>query len=200
MSTGNLFRGLRKQHFACIAIDPPWHHATWSERGRGRSPKYMTMENEQIADVALMNYAAEDCFVFLWITGPFLAIGAHVPLMAAWGFQLSSVAFVWLKPTEAAYHYGGKVRTTASWQMGLGKTTRQNAEFVILGRRGSPKRLSAAVRQEIIEPAREHSRKPEKFYERVEMYCAGPRLDVFGRQRRPGWTVIGNEADKFMEG
>ena len=79
----------------------------------------------------------------------------------------------------------------------MGHTTRQNAEYVVLGRRGKPRRLCKDVHQLIIQPRREHSRKPDEFYARVERYCTGPYLELFARQRRPGWTAWGNELDKF---
>ena len=81
----------------------------------------------------------------------------------------------------------------------MGKTTRQNAEFVVFGRRGKPARHSRAVHQLLIEGRREHSRKPEDFYVAAERY-AGPearRLELFARQSRPGWTAWGNEAAKL---
>lgn len=53
------------------------------------------------------------------------------------------------------------------------------------------------VHEVIIEPRRQHSRKPEKFYQRVERYSEGPRLDMFARQSRPGWTAWGHERTKF---
>jgi N6-adenosine-specific RNA methylase IME4 len=53
------------------------------------------------------------------------------------------------------------------------------------------------VREIIVVPAREHSRKPVQFYERVEAFCSGPRLELFGRESRVGWTVYGDEATKF---
>jgi N6-adenosine-specific RNA methylase IME4 len=81
--------------------------------------------------------------------------------------------------------------------VGTGLTTRKSAEFCVLGRRGNPKRLSAAVREVIFAPVREHSRKPDEVYERIERYCAGPRLDLFGRCSRPNWTVWGDEATKY---
>ena len=195
-----LFRGLKLGHFACIAIDPPWHDRTWSDKGRGRSPKYQTMSFEQLEALPVGDYATDHAFLHLWIPGPFLAIGSHLPLMQAWGFTESAISHVWIKPTLASYRQGhlfGFMDNPKAFKMGMGRTTRQNAEFVVLGRRGDPRRLSRGVRQEIIEPAREHSRKPEQFYQRVEEFCAGPRLDIFGRIRRSGWTVIGNEADKF---
>ena len=68
----------------------------------------------------------------------------------------------------------------------------------MLGRRGQPKRLSGDVREVLLAPVREHSRKPDEVYERIEHFCAGPRLDLFARERRPGWAAWGNELDKFQ--
>ncbi len=44
---------------------------------------------------------------------------------------------------------------------------------------------------------REHSRKPDGIHERIERLVAGPYLELFARQQRPGWTVWGNQTDKF---
>jgi N6-adenosine-specific RNA methylase IME4 len=55
------------------------------------------------------------------------------------------------------------------------------------------------VRQGIIEPRREHSRKPDCIHERIERLVAGPYVELFARQRRPGWDCWGNEVDKFNE-
>jgi N6-adenosine-specific RNA methylase IME4 len=47
-------------------------------------------------------------------------------------------------------------------------------------------------------PRREHSRKPDEAYALIDaMYPALPKLELFARQRRPGWDVWGNETDKF---
>ena len=51
--------------------------------------------------------------------------------------------------------------------------------------------------KQIIAPRREHSRKPDGIHERIERLVAGPYLELFARQKRPGWDVWGNEADKF---
>jgi N6-adenosine-specific RNA methylase IME4 len=68
---------------------------------------------------------------------------------------------------------------------------------VVIGKRGSPKRMAADVREAIVAAVREPSRKPNEVYRRIERYCAGPRLDLFGRQSLEGWTVYGDEATKF---
>ena len=46
-------------------------------------------------------------------------------------------------------------------------------------------------------PLRQHSRKPDEFYELVESLCIGRRLDYFSREPRPGWEQFGNDAAKF---
>lgn len=169
--------------------------------GRAAQSHYDCMSFSDIARLDVGAHAADDCHLFFWITGPFLAIGAHIQIMKAWGFEPTAMAFVWLKTVNGRHGRGRaslvSLNDPAIWFMGLGHTTRQNAEYVILGRRGNPPRLSKAVRQVITEPIREHSRKPEQFFERVQQYCDGPRLELFGRQERPGWIVRGNEVGRF---
>jgi N6-adenosine-specific RNA methylase IME4 len=55
------------------------------------------------------------------------------------------------------------------------------------------------VRQLITAPRREHSRKPDETYSRIEALVDGPYLELFARNRRPGWTAWGNETEKFGE-
>jgi N6-adenosine-specific RNA methylase IME4 len=43
---------------------------------------------------------------------------------------------------------------------------------------------------------REHSRKPDEAYERIEALVPGPYLERFARERHPGWEVMESpEAD-----
>ena len=81
--------------------------------------------------------------------------------------------------------------------MGLGYWTRANSEVCLLATRGNPKRLDKGIRQGILEPIREHSRKPDCVHKRIERLVAGPYLELFARQSRPGWSSWGNEATKF---
>jgi N6-adenosine-specific RNA methylase IME4 len=80
---------------------------------------------------------------------------------------------------------------------GLGYWTRANTEPCLLATRGKPKRLNADVRQGIIAPRREHSRKPEGIHFRIERLVAGPYVELFARETRPGWDCWGNEVGKF---
>lgn len=174
--------------WACIHADPPWCFKSNSlaRPGRNAARHYACLSLSDIASLPVKDAAARDSFVFLWVTGPFLAIGAHVPIMTAWGFEPTAMAFVWTK-----------TRANGELFVGSGLTTRKSCEFVVIGKRGKPRRLAADVREAILEPLREHSRKPSEIYERIERYCGGPRLDLFARESRAGWTVWGDQTTKF---
>lgn len=194
---------LPDDEFGVIAIDPPHKHSTWSDKGIGRAPEkhYKVMTLAEICALPVGDVAAKNCHLWLWMTGPHLVRGDHIRMLDAWGFDPSSMGFVWIKPNKKALtgRLFFRAIDAVDFFMGLGKTTRQNAEFVVLGRRGKPQRMSASVHQLLIEPRREHSRKPEAFYREVERYCApdAKKLEMFGRTQRPGWTLWGDEVGKF---
>jgi N6-adenosine-specific RNA methylase IME4 len=184
-----------------VLADPPWSYSVFSPKGEERSAKrhYATMTLDDIKAMPVADVTARDAHLFLWATAPNLPQALEV--MAAWGFKYSSVGFVWVKLNKGADVRQLRVipHAGAEFFVGMGHTTRQNAEFVLLGRKGSPKRNSKAVRQIIVAPRREHSRKPDEAHTRIETYCDGPRLELFARAPRAGWTVWGNQTDKFAE-
>ena len=193
----NFFSGLHRNYYRVIVIDPPWHYKSNSKKKPGRNAMrhYPVMSRAEIEALPVGSLAAEDCALFLWITGPLLAIGAHLPLMKAWGFKPSGMGFVWIKLNPSV-----KSRWTFDRRdlaTGGGFTTRKNAEFCLIGKRGRSVRESASVHEVIIAPRREHSRKPTESYQRIERYTAGPYLDLFARSSRPGWVAWGNETEKF---
>lgn len=194
--TVDLFDGLAPRHFGAVLADPPWTFVSNSQAKPGRNARrhYKTMSIAEIASLPVERYLADDAVLFLWITGPLFVLGAHLPVMKAWGFKPSGIGFVWIKlnPKAASLFF---LKTDLS--MGGGFTTRKNAEFCLIGKRGRSVRRDAAVHEIIIEPRRDHSRKPDETHRRIERYCAGPYLELFGRQQRPNWTVRGDEADKF---
>jgi N6-adenosine-specific RNA methylase IME4 len=75
-----------------------------------------------------------------------------------------------------------------------------NCEFVLYGRRGSAKfRTTKGFSTCFEAPRREHSRKPDGFYETVARVTDGPRLDVFSREPREGFDQWGDQPDHFAE-
>ena len=122
-------------------------------------------------------------------------------VIEAWGFRYSAVAFTWIKLKRSHNALQLRVLPTAESDLhvGLGLTTRKNAEFCLLARRGNARRIAKNVREIILSPVREHSRKPDEAYDRVRRYCTGPYLELFARQSRIGWDSHGHEATKFAE-
>jgi N6-adenosine-specific RNA methylase IME4 len=49
----------------------------------------------------------------------------------------------------------------------------------------------------VAEQKREHSRKPEGIYDVIEACSPGPRLELFARSERPGWTQWGDELGSY---
>jgi len=197
------FEQLPAHHFKAILADPPWRFKTYDRqeyvlKGRTSNLKgagshhYHTMEIEAIKTLPVAELAADDCALFLWITWPNLIDAFDV--MFAWGFFYKTCAFCWTKADAGQIEM---FRDDFDDQMGLGYWTRANSEVCLLGTKGNPQRLSKGVRQAIIEPRREHSRKPDIVRERIERLVAGPFLELFSRSERHGWRCWGNEIGKF---
>ncbi len=140
------------------------------------------MTIEEIAALPVKKFAADDCALFMWITYPKLE--EALPVIKAWGFEYKTVAFTWIKQTKKS----------GEWFMGLGWWTRNNAEICIIATKGNPQRVSASVRELVITPVEEHSKKPDIVRDRiVELMGDLPRLELFARQAPDGWDVWGNE-------
>jgi N6-adenosine-specific RNA methylase IME4 len=170
-----------------ILADAAWREDTWSAKGQGRSPsrKYDCMSVDEIAALPVASIAARDCRLFLWTPAQHLANA--IAVMKAWGFAYSSTAFVWVKTTQDGVGY----------RAGQGRTTRKGTEICLLGKRGRLQRKTRGVDELIVAPRREHSRKPDEQYARIEQFCAGPYVELFARQRWPGWIVWGHEVGLF---
>ncbi|MGD9925254.1 MAG: MT-A70 family methyltransferase [Pseudorhodoplanes sp.] len=172
--------------FGVILADPPWRFKTRSDtrQHRSASQHYGLMDLDDICDLPVWRTGAKDCALMLWSLNSMQPEALKV--INAWGFTYKTVGFTWVKLT-----------CTGKFHTGLGYWSRQNTERCILAVRGKPKRISMGVKELIVAPRREHSRKPEEIYERIEAMLPGPYLELFARTTRPGWTSWGNEVGKF---
>ena len=181
-----------------IYADPPWTFQTWSDEGKDRSPEkhYDCMSLADVRALPVQDIAAEDCALFLWVTDPLLI--EAFKLIEAWGFTYKTVAFHWTKLNKSAPRL---LFTVPDFFTGMGYWTRANPELCLLATKGKPQRVSMSVRRLVIEPRREHSRKPDEVANRI-VHLMGdvPRVELFARQSRRGWTTWGDEAGKFDEG
>ena len=174
--------------YGAILADPPWYFRNYSARGEEKNPvaHYDCMDAGALAALPVSQLAAPDCALLMWATAPMLPDAIN--LMQAWGFTFKS-AGCWAKQSK----------TGEKWAFGTGYCFRSAAEFFLLGTIGRPAICSRSVRNLIVAPVREHSRKPEDQYHMAEQLFAGPYLELFARQSRPGWDSWGNETDKFDE-
>jgi len=188
---------LPQRHYRAILADPPWRFEHWGEQPedtRDVAKHYPVLALSDIKAFPVGNLAAPDCTLFLWATSPCLAHALDV--IAAWGFVYKTIGFSWIKAHAGQLEM---FQDDLEDQMGLGYWSRQNVELCLLATRGHPQRLNMDVRQAIIEPRRQHSRKPDCVHGRIERLVAGPRLELFARRRVPGWDAWGNEIEKFRE-
>jgi N6-adenosine-specific RNA methylase IME4 len=156
--------------FGTIYADPPWEYGNRATRGAA-AHHYRTMTVEQIAALPVPKLAAPDAHLHLWTTNAFLFAAEQV--MRAWGFEYKS-CFVWTKPT-----------------VGLGNYWRVAHEFLLLGVRGKcPFRDKGQRSWQCIERG-EHSAKPERVRQLIELVSPGPYLELFGRRQAQGWAVWG---------
>ena len=146
------------------------------------------MSLAEIKALPVRDLAAADAILFLWTIWTMLPCALEV--ITAWGFQYKTCGFDWMKADPAQ-------RPVVVPSMGCGFWSRANTEPCLLATRGHPRRLHADVRQAVLEPRRDHSRKPACVHERIERLVAGPYLKLFARQAWPGWTAWGDQVDLF---
>ena len=146
------------------------------------------MSFDELAALPVAELAARDCALLLWAYDPLLPRAFE--LMENWGFTYKTRGFTWAKRTKSGQ----------GWVLGCGYYTRANSEIALLGTQGRPKVLSHSVRELIIAPRREHSRKPDETREHIEQLVAGPYLELFARDSRPGWDAWGIETGLFGNG
>lgn len=167
--------------YAVIYADPPWGYRNRGTRAAA-ARHYPTMTLADIKALPVADIAAEDCVLFLWATFPMLPEALET--IKAWGFRYKTLAFCWIK----------RNRKSPGWFWGLGNWTRSNPEACLLAVRGRPVRASAAVHSLIEAPVGRHSAKPQQVRERiVELMGDVPRIELFARERTPGWDVWGDE-------
>ena len=183
------FEGLTPGAYRVLLVDPPWRFRLYSEKGENKSPQnhYSCMTMDDIARLPVGALAhPEGCALMMWATAPMLPDAVRV--MDAWGFTYKS-AGAWAK----------RSKTGAAWAFGTGYCFRSAAEFFLLGTRGRPAQMVRNVRNLIVAPVREHSRKPDDMHVMCEALWEGPRAELFARETKPDWDVWGNQTDLFAK-
>jgi N6-adenosine-specific RNA methylase IME4 len=159
-----------------ISVDPPWQYGREYDAVSSRvASPYPEMSIEQIKAIELP--FKDDAILFLWTTHKFLPDSFEI--LKHWGFEYKAT-IVWNKE-----------------KMGMGAWFRMQCEFCLFAIKGTPFFNNTTERDIITEQRREHSRKPDSFFQMVNKVCTGKKLEYFAREKRNGWDVFGNDTAKF---
>lgn len=173
--------------FGTIYADPPWQFVNRTGKvapEHKRLARYSTMSLPDICVLPVVDLACDPAHLYLWVPNALLPDGLMV--MSTWGFHYKS-NIIWHKVRKDGGSDG----------RGVGFYFRNVTEILLFGTRGKNARTLPPGRTQVNyigTRKREHSRKPDEAYEIIEACSPGPRLEMFARSSRPGWTAWGDEA------
>lgn len=182
--------------FKLVIADPAWlFDDKLPGETRGASSNYGCMTTQDICRLANTGHGvltimdqpvANDAVLLLWRVAS--QQQSALDVVRAWGFTVKT-ELVWLKKTTSGKRW-----------FGMGRTLRAEHEVCLVATRGRPEVLNHSTRSTFVTdvdglsaPVRRHSEKPDEFFTIVESLFAGPRLELFARKQRPGWTCVGDE-------
>lgn len=204
----SLFKAVKRSGhlYRTVLVDPPWPSSTQTKRGHWLSnntkPRYQTMSRNELMELGVSDIAEPDAMLVMWATWMHLPLAFE--LIHQWGFEYCT-GFPWLKTVRLSEDEWNKWdegyltsnRAIPKPIFGPGVWVQHCTELILLARRGKPFGKLGNPRPArqgiIISPRGEHSEKPVELHEWLESKFPEPRIELFARQRREGWTCWGNE-------
>ena len=168
--------------YQTIVADPPWHYEAFANNPKpglgGTAPlPYSSLTLDEIRRIPVADLAATDCRLFMWTTNKYL--GEAFGVLNSWGFRYTQT-LVWHK-TGNPSPFGGSVAPN-------------HAEYILVGRRGTPAVVSRMSSSVVAAPVTDHSVKPECFLDYIEAVSEPPYVELFARRARFGWDYWGNQS------
>lgn len=177
---------IQSSDYRTVVADPPWQPTlgeTWNSRMRDKAGPQRFYETMPVSEIiALQPRMAAQAHLYLW------CLTQHVD----WGY-------------EVARAWGAEPITLLTWKkpgLGAGRF-RCNTEHVLVARKGPRAgnpfgqggRHAQATEGTLFEwPRGRHSEKPQEFFQLVERLSPAPRLEMYARTQRPGFSAWGKEA------
>jgi N6-adenosine-specific RNA methylase IME4 len=182
--------GLEGREFKTILADPPWRFQNRTGKvapEHQRLRRYATMSLDEIREMPVGTYASPKSHLYLWVPNALLPEGLSV--LEAWGFTYKTNV-IWTKVRKDGKPDG----------RGVGFYFRNVTEVLLFGIKGKLRTGAPARRQVnvVYSQKREHSRKPDEMYDIIESCSFGPRLELFARAPRRGWTQWGDELATYV--
>lgn len=183
-----------EQKYNTIYADPPWRFQNRTGKvapEHKRLSRYETMTLDDIKAMPIADIAGDKAHLYLWVPNALLPDGLAV--MDAWGFDYKG-NIIWEKVRKDGQPDG----------RGVGFYFRNVTEILLFGikKKSTPNRTLDPARSQvnlIRTMKREHSRKPDEIIPIIEACSQGPRIELFARGDRAGWTMWGDQADASYE-
>jgi N6-adenosine-specific RNA methylase IME4 len=166
------------QKFPIIYADPATRYVS-GFGDRSTENHYPTMTLEQICALPVNDLATSAALLMIWTTIPHLR--NTMTVIEAWGFGYVS-AWCWDKVDQGPGHWAFN----------------QHEELLIATRGGFPAPVPGDQPRSLYrEKKTDHSVKPAWFAEQIEKIWPDlPKIELFARSPRPGWSAWGNQADQ----
>lgn len=177
------------EQFGTILLDPPWRFINRTGKvapEHRRLARYATMSLAELEQLPIGELGHHPSHIYLWCPNALLAEGLH--LLKTWGYTYKT-NLVWYKVRKDGGPDG----------RGVGFYFRNVTEMILFGVKGSLRTLPPGRRQTniIVHRKREHSKKPPALHRIAEACSPGPRVELFARERIPGWYQWGAEVDTY---
>ena len=160
------------KRYKTILIDPPWKYGKgWKTGGAGL--RYSLMSLEEIMKLPIENLSQKNSHLYLWT--PNSLVPSALSVMKVWGFKFKTI-LSWAKERSIfGYYFKGQT---------------EQLLFGVRGKLGPKDRHQTTLLKgkNII-----HSKKPIMSYEVIKKVSTPPRVELFARNKRKGWSVWGNE-------
>jgi N6-adenosine-specific RNA methylase IME4 len=176
--------------FSIVYADPPWSYYGDPNKDQAAGKHYSCMTDDQLAELPVRDILSPNAVVFLWATCP--RLDSAIFLLREWGLYFRGVSFVWVKTRKDGGIINGQgIRPTL---------TKPTTEMVLAGTTTAKGRtlpiIDEGVPQVVLAPRGRHSAKPPEVRDLIVRLLGDiPRLELFARERVPGWEAWGNEVD-----
>ncbi|MBC6437206.1 MAG: transcriptional regulator [Rhodobacteraceae bacterium] len=180
------FPALPGKRYEVLYADPPWdykgqrqHNGPGGSDTGGANAHYDTVTLAALERLDIQGIAADNAVLFMWSSSPHL--DQAIRLGKAWGFSWATIAFIW-----------NKMKTNPGFY------TLSQCELCLVFKRGKiPQPRGARNIRQYLEVERgRHSEKPDEVRKRIEqMFPKQSKIELFARDKAPGWCAWGLEAD-----
>ena len=180
---------LPNKKYNIIYADPPWKFSSPKfqdgNRGFGNrvEDRYKTLSIKEMCNLSINKITKKDCILFMWVIDSHLEESFKV--IKSWKFRFATIGFTWVKQYKSG-----------SYCYNFGAYTLKSTEICLIALKGKLKNIKKSnnVKGLVFAERTKHSKKPDCIKDKIIDLCGDlPRIELFARQKTPGWDVWGNE-------